>query len=495
MALYRNEGNGRFTEVTDGSGLDTPLYGMGVAIGDYDNDGARDVYVTAVRGNHLFHNEGGGKFRDVTAESGTGGAPDGWSSAAAWVDYDNDGKLDLFVCNYIRWSEEIDREVGYTLVGVGRAYGPPMNFQGAFPSLYHNEGGGHFSDVSAKAGLQVKNSASGVPVGKSLGVAPVDLDGDGWTDLIVANDTVQNFLFHNKRDGTFEEVGGASGIGFDSYGNARGAMGIDTAHFRNDSALGIAIGNFANEMTALYVSQEQPLTFTDEAISEGIGPASRLFLKFGVLFFDYDLDGWLDLFSTNGHLEEEIGKVQKSQQYAQPAQLFWNAWATGRHAFVAVGPDKAGTDLFTPIVGRGSAFADIDNDGDLDLVLTQTGGPPLLLRNDQTTGHHWIRFVPHGTSSNRDGIGAVIRIYIGGGIRQQQVMPTRSYLSQSQLAVSFGLGKENRVEKERYLAGGQDAVRRDTGHRPDHPGRRAVNPAERGTRTRKINGTPTGMRK
>ena len=456
MALYRNDGKGHFSDVTKGSGLDVPLYGMGVAIADYDNDGLQDVFVTGVGGTHLFHNEGDGKFHDVTTEAGVGGAPDAWSTGAAWIDYDNDGKLDLFVCNYVRWSEEIDRQVGYTLVGVGRAYGPPMNFQGTFPTLYHNDGGGRFSDVSAKAGVQIKNSASGVPVAKSLGIAATDIDGDGWIDLIVANDTVQNFVFHNKRDGTFEEIGAISGVAFDSYGNARGAMGIDTAHFRNDAALGVAIGNFANEMTALYVSQPQPLTFSDESISEGIGPASRLFLKFGMLFFDYDLDGWIDLFSTNGHLEEEIGKVQSSQHYAQPAQLFWNAWGTPKRAFVPVGIDKAGTDLFRPIVGRGSAFADIDNDGDLDLVLTQTGGAPLILRNDQTTGHHWLRFKLIGTRCNHDAIGALVQVRVGGQLRQRQVMPTRSYLSQSELPVTIGLGENTKVDKAEIVwPGGQ----------------------------------------
>ena len=446
MALYRNDGRGHFEEITKGSGLDIPIYGMGVAVGDYDNDGARDVFISAVRGNHLFRNLGAGKFQEVTAEAGVGGAPDGWSTAAAWVDYDNDGRLDLFVANYVRWSEEIDREVGYTLVGVGRAYGPPTNFQGVFPTLYHNEGNGRFADVSAQTGVQVKNSATGVPVAKSLGIAPVDLDADGWIDIVVANDTVQNFVFHNRKNGTFEELGALSGIAFDSYGNARGAMGIDAAHFRNDSALGVAIGNFANEMTALYVSQNQPLTFSDEAITEGIGPASRLSLKFGVIFFDYDLDGWLDLLSTNGHLEEEITKVQTSQRYAQPAQLFWNAWATPRRGFLTVTAERAGADLFRPIVGRGSAFADIDGDGDLDLVFTQAGGAPLLLRNDQALNHHWLRVRLHGSTTNRDAIGAVLQFRLPGQIRQQQVMPTRSYLSQSALPVTFGLGKETQVE-------------------------------------------------
>jgi hypothetical protein len=445
-ALYRNEGRGHFTDVTAGSGLDVPIYGMGVAVGDFDNDGRADVFITAVGGNRLFRNEGGGKFRDVTADANVGGPADAWSTGAAWLDYDNDGKLDLFVCNYVKWSEQIDKEVGYTLVGVGRAYGPPMNFQGAFPSLFHNDGEGKFTDVSEKAGIQVKNPATGVPVAKSLGVAPVDIDGDHFIDIVVANDTVQNFLFHNKRDGTFEEIGALAGIAFDSYGNARGAMGVDTAHYRNDGTLGIAIGNFANEMTALYASQPQPLTFTDEAISEGVGPASRLFLKFGVFFFDYDLDGWPDLLSTNGHLEEEIGKVQASQKYAQPAQLFWNASAHGGKAFVPVSQDKSGVDLFKPIVGRGSAFADIDNDGDLDVVLTQTGGTPLLLRNDLANDHHWVRLKLAGTKANRDAIGAVVTLRAGGQTRRAQVMPTRSYLSQSEPVITIGLGTTRNID-------------------------------------------------
>ena len=447
MALYRNDGRGQFTNITAGSGLDLPFYGMGVAAGDYDSDGRTDLFITAVRGNRLFRNEGGGKFREVTSEAGVGGAPDGWSSGAAWVDYDHDGQLDLFVANYVRWSEEIDARVGYTLVGVGRAYGPPMNFEGAFPTLYHNEGQGRFRDVSESSGIQIKNPATGVPVGKSLGVAPIDLDQDGWLDLVVANDTVQNFVFRNRRDGTFEELGTPSGIAFDSFGNARGAMGIDAAYYRNDETLGIAIGNFANEMTALYVSQGRPFSFTDEAIGEGIGPASRLFLKFGIFFFDYDLDGWLDLLSTNGHLEEEISKVQASQKYAQPAQLFWNTGGRESRAFLPVSAEKAGADLFKPIVGRGSAFGDIDADGDLDVVLTQAGGPPLVLRNEQSTGRHWLRLKLIGSKANRDAIGALVTVRVGAQTRRQQVMPTRSYLSQSELPVTIGLGDQATVEQ------------------------------------------------
>jgi enediyne biosynthesis protein E4 len=447
MALYHNDGHGQFTDVTAGSGLDVGFYGMGVAVGDYDNDGLDDVFIMAVGGDHLFHNDGHGKFHEVTQTAGAGGSTNDWSTCAAFIDYDNDGKLDLFVGNYINWSRQIDAEVGYKIDDCTRAYGQPMLFQGTFARLYHNDGNGKFSDVSAQSGLQVMNPATSVPAAKTLGVAPVDIDGDGWIDLVVANDTVPNLLFMNQHNGTFKEIGARSGLAFDSYGNTRGATGIDTAFYGDNGKLGVAIGNFANEMTALYVQQNTATNFSDEAVAEGIGPESRRFLKFGLFFFDYDLDGRLDLLTANGHLEQEISKIQQGQTYAQPAQLFWNAGDQSGGCFVAVGREKAGADLFKPIVGRGAAFADIDGDGDLDVVLTQVGGPPLLLRNDQNLHHHWIRLKLVGTKSNRDAIGAWINVKVGGRTLRRQVMPTRSYLSQSELPVTIGLGDATKPDE------------------------------------------------
>jgi hypothetical protein len=455
--LYRNNGSAKFEEATTGSGLDVSFYGMGVAAGDYDNDGRVDLFFTAIGQNKLFHNEGAGKFREVTGEAGVAGDAAQWTTASAWLDYDNDGDLDLYAGRYVKWSREIDFEVGYKLVGIGRAYGPPMNFEGAFPSFYRNDGNGRFTDVSKDAGVEVRNAATGVPAAKTLGVAPIDLDNDGWIDLVIANDTVQNFVSHNQKNGTFKEIGALSGIAFDSYGNTRGAMGIDAARYRDGKTVGVAIGNFANEMTALYVAQNDTgLIYTDEAISEGIGPASRLPLKFGVFFFDYDLDGRLDLLSVNGHLEEEIGKIQQSQRYAQAAQLFWNAGANDGPGFLLVPEERSGRELVKPIVGRGSAFGDLDNDGDLDTVFTQTGGAPLVLRNNQALNRHWLRLKLVGTKSNRDAIGAWIRVKVGDQILARQVMPTRSYLSQSELPVTIGLGESGKFDElEITWPGGQ----------------------------------------
>jgi hypothetical protein len=456
--LYRNLGGWRFADATAAAGLDRPLYGTGVATGDFDADGRVDVYLTAVGENRLLRNVGG-RFEDVTRVAGVAGDPAAWSTCAAFVDVDNDGWLDLFVCRYVRWSKAIDFEVDYRLTGVGRAYGPPMNYEGTHNVLYRNRGDGTFEDVSAAAGIQVDNPATKRPAGKALGVAPADVDGDGWIDLVIANDTVANFYLHNRGDGTFEEIGAETGLAFDRMGSATGAMGVDVGRHRDDGELAIVIGNFANEMTSVYVSQGDPSIFADEAITEGVGAPSRLLVKFGILLLDADLDGRLDLLAANGHLDEEIPKVDPSQSYRQPAQLFWNGGPDAPQTFVPVPPAATG-DLGRPIVGRGATYADLDADGDLDLVLTQVAGPPLVLRNDQATGHHWLRVRAIGRAPNRDAIGARIVLAAGGVTQERQVMPARSYLSQVELPVTFGLGAATRVDAltVHWPGGGQDVV-------------------------------------
>lgn len=445
QAVYRNDGECRFVDVTKDVGLDVTFYGMGVACGDYDNDGDVDLFFTAVGKNRLFRNDGG-KFVDVTGDAGVDGVDSQWSTGAGWFDYDNDGDLDLFVANYIEWTRESDLSQKFTLIGGGRGYGRPQPFHGVFPYLYRNDGEGKFTDVSKEAGIQILNAASKEPTAKSLGVTFADLDSDGRLDVVIANDTVQNFLLHNLGD-KFEEIGAASGVAFDLDGNARGAMGIDTAWFRNSPALGIAIGNFSNEMTALYVTKSNDLQFRDEAVSNGLGPGSRLELKFGVLFADLDLDRRQDLFSANGHLEVEINKVQASQHYEQSPHLFWNCGPEHSTEFELVKPEKCGSDFMKPSVGRGAAYADIDGDGDLDLLISNSGQAPRLLRNDQKLGHHWVRFHLTGSGkSNRDAIGAIVELRSGDVTQRRQVMPTRSYLSQVELPVTFGLANAERID-------------------------------------------------
>ena len=442
LALYRNDGSGRFEDVTRASGLAIHCYGMGVAVGDYDNDGWTDLYITTLGSNYLLHNAGG-RFSDVTASAGVAGLDDDWSTVAAFIDYDNDGDLDLFVGNYVLWSRKINLEIDFQVTGLGRAYGAPNHFTGAANRLYRNEGDGSFSDVSHTAGIVITDPVTGLPEGKTLGVAPVDYDGDGWLDLFVANDTDRNFLYHNLGNGRFEEVGSLEGIAYDRNGKSTSAMGIDAAWFRNDAELGVGIGNFANEMSSLFVTAEGAAPFADEAILEGFGPASRLALTFGLFFFDYDLDGRQDLFQANGHLESDINIVQPSQTYAQSPQLFWNCGETCRSRFVEVSDSG---DLNEALVGRGAAYADIDGDGDLDIVVVQNGRRAVLLRNDQQLGHHWLRLRLQGRGSNRSAIGARVELTAGGVRQRRLVMPTRSYLSQVELPLTFGLGSAHRVD-------------------------------------------------
>jgi enediyne biosynthesis protein E4 len=445
MALYRNDGLGQFDDATAEAGLDVSFYGMGVATGDMDNDGYVDLFLTAVGSNHLYRNIGG-RFVEITDTAGVAGSNDAWSTSAGWFDYDNDGDLDLFVCNYVVWSRESDLAQGFQLTGVGRAYGRPIDFPGTFPYLYRNEGGGVFVDVSEPAGVCVQNSATGGPMAKSLGVAFVDFDLDGWIDVVVANDTVQNFLFHNQGNGTFHEIGTLTGVAFDVDGNARGAMGIDTGHFRNNTDIGIAIGNFANEMTALYVCNDQSMQFADEAVPVGLGAATRQRLTFGVCFADFDLDGRLDLFAANGHLETDINTVQASQFYEQPPQLFWNCGSLQPDEFLHLTAGDCGADFGHPMVGRGASIGDIDGDGDLDLLITASDGPPRLLRNGQTLQNHWLRIKLVGTQCNRDAIGSRVEVHVGDEILTRHVKPTRGYLSQSELPVTVGLGPHRIID-------------------------------------------------
>ncbi len=460
MALYRNDGDCQFTDVTKETGLAVGFYGQGVAVGDYDNDGDEDLYFTAVGGNRLFRNDAA-KFVDVTQEVGIGGQELddssaansdsivwNWSTSCGFLDYDNDGDLDLFVCNYVKWSKKFDLAQPFTLTGGERAYGRPQDFPGTHPYLYRNDGQGKFTEVSDEAGLRIRNPVRNeVFAGKSLGVTFGDFDGDGWIDIAVANDTVQNFLFHNQQNGTFVEKAVERGMAFDQQGQARGAMGIDSARIRNSDHVAIVIGNFANEMTALYVARGNSMQFNDEAIATGIGPQSRLELTFGTLFLDVDLDGRFDIVAANGHLETDINKVQASQFYEQPPHFFWNCGPESPTEFIPVPSDKCGPDFLKRMVGRGAAFADIDGDGDLDLLFGTTGAKPRLLRNDQKLGHHWLRVEVAGVNGCRSAIGATIDVETARGKLSGQVMPTRGYLSQSEPTVTFGLGTQDKITK------------------------------------------------
>jgi hypothetical protein len=446
QSIFRNDGDCKFVDVTRNVGLDVMFYGQGVAVGDYDSDGDVDLFFSAVGPNRLFRNDGG-TFVDISVESGVGGEKNEWSTSCGFLDYDNDGDLDLFVANYVKWSREFDKAQPFTLTGGERAYGRPQNFPGTFPYLYRNDGG-KFIEVGEAAGLHVTNPArKDIAVAKSLGVTFADVDRDGFLDIIVANDTVQNFLFRNQRNGTFEEVAVLHNVAFDQQGNARGAMGIDTARIRNGEHLAIAIGNFSNEMTAFYVARGDTMDFTDEAIATGIGPQSRLELKFGTLFVDVDLDGRPDIVGANGHLENEINKVQASQHYAQPPHFFWNCGPDSPTEFAPVPQAKCGGDYLKRMVGRGSAVADIDGDGDLDLLFAAVNSPPRLLRNDQRIGHHWIRVSVTGPNGCASSIGARVEVELENGKQVGHVMPTRSYLSQSELPVTFGLDHHDTIRE------------------------------------------------
>jgi hypothetical protein len=428
-ALYRNNQDGTFRDITSGSGLDAELYGLGVAVADYDNDGRQDLYLTALEGDRLYHNEGGGKFRDATKLAGIANA--NFGTSAAWFDYDRDGKLDLFVANYVQWSPKDD--LWCSLDGSTKSYCTPESYKGTASKLYRNLGGGKFEDVSVKAGIADPNS-------KALGVAVFDFNGDGWSDLFVANDTQPNQLYRNNKNGTFTDEGLIAGVAFGEDGVARGAMGVDAADYDRSGKPSLVVGNFSNQMLGLYHNEGTGL-FVDEAPMSTVGRASLLSLTFATFFFDYDLDGYPDIFVANGHIEEEIERVQPKVKYAQPAQVFRNA-RNGKFTDVS---NMLGPALQKPMVARGAAYGDYDRDGDLDVLVTTNGRPAFLFRNDGGNQNNWLSVRTVGVQANRDGIGAVVRVESASGKQWSFVRSGSSYASESDRALTFGLGADKTV--------------------------------------------------
>jgi enediyne biosynthesis protein E4 len=428
LALYHNNQNGTFTDVTGAAGLVVEIYGLGTTIADYDNDGLVDIYVTAVGPNHLFRNLGGGRFQDVSAKAGVNDP--GFSTSAAWFDYDKDGRLDLFVCNYVEWSVEKDQFC--TLDGKNKSYCTPQSYKGQSATLYKNRGNGTFENVTGRAGLSD-------PTSKSLGVAVFDYNNDAWPDLFVTNDTEPNKLYKNNGNGTFTDEALAAGVAFSEAGTPRAGMGVDTADYDNTGRQGIVIGNFTNESMALYRNDGSGL-FTDEAGVSGIGKMSAQSLTFATFFFDYDLDGLQDIYAANGHVSDDITAVQPNVRYAQPPHVFRNK---GKKRFEEV-TARLGKAMQRALVGRGAAYGDMDNDGDLDLLITANNGPARLLRNDNGNQNDLLRVKTVGSRSNRDGIGARVTLKTAAGANLTSAVKTgSSYCSQSELPLTFGLGKSD----------------------------------------------------
>jgi len=436
MKLYRNNGNGTFSDVTAQAGLDFEMYGMGVAVGDYNNDGWEDIYLTGVGESRLLRNDHG-RFRDVTAEAGVQNT--GFGSSAAWVDYDRDGKLDLIVANYVDWSEKGD--LYCSIDGHNKAYCTPESYKGASCRLFHNLGDGRFEDVTKHAGLYD-------PTAKSLGITVLDFDQDGWPDIAISNDTQPNKLYRNNRDGSFTDMGIPAGIGVGENGIARGAMGIDAADYDRSGFPSLAIGNFSNEMMALYHNVRNRL-FIDVAPITGIGRDTLLSLSFGLFFFDYDLDGFDDLFIANGHVETDISRVQPRVGYDQLPLMFHNDGVDARN-FTRFSNVSTALGFSTRYVARGAAYADINNDGALDILMTTNTGPACLFQNVGTT-NNGLRIKAVGRKSNRSAIGASVRVHTPSGILTKVVHSGSSYCSQSELTLTFGMGSQTVAEQVEIL--------------------------------------------
>ena len=425
-ALYRNDGDGTFTDMTRESGLDVPIYGIGGAAADFDNDGQVDLYMTALGPNRLLRGQGDGTFVDVTDASGTGDP--GFSTSAVWFDYDRDGQLDLFVTNYVEWTPETD--LYCTLDGESKSYCTPESYRGQSSSLFRNLGDGTFEDATVASGVSS-------PSAKALSATMFDVDDDGWMDLFVTNDTQPNQLFRNNGDGTFEDIAVVAGVAFSEAGVARAGMGVDAADYDGSGRPSLVIGNFSNEMMALYHNEGNGL-FIDEAPRSALGRATLLTLTFGCFFFDYDLDGWPDVLAANGHVADDVERVQSRVTHAQRPQLFHNL---GGGRFEEINDDAdAGQGLHQQMVARGAAYGDLDNDGDLDVLMTSNGGAPRLLRNDGGNANNMLRVRMVGVGSNRDGIGARVDVTAAGRTRWQIVKTGSSYASQSELTLTFGLG-------------------------------------------------------